>query len=252
MARETRSYRFCELRASQGDELAISGYAARFNSASHPIPAGNGSTFVERILPGAFTKVLADPKTDVRCLFNHDSSKVLGRQKSGTLTLNQDSKGLAFRVHLDKNNSDHCNLHASVKRGDITGASFGFTTDDDDFDQDSKGQTRRTIRSFNSLVDVSVVTSPAYEAAEVNARSVGAREFIKKLFPGYQKTDIQRFVDQGIQIAREFGSETPASLFAASLRNGISLDQLVDAEMRAKAELQGKVIRTSGTWGDED
>ncbi|MFD1899969.1 HK97 family phage prohead protease [Enterococcus termitis] len=47
---------------------------------------------------GAFEEILPEAcqtiPDDVRALFDHDSSKVLGRTKAGTLTLKADSKGL--------------------------------------------------------------------------------------------------------------------------------------------------------------
>jgi len=76
---------------SQGDEFAIEGYAARFNSESKDLGG-----FREIIAPSAFTRALAE-KQDVFCLVNHSSDKILGRSSSGTLTLSQDDKGLKLR-----------------------------------------------------------------------------------------------------------------------------------------------------------
>ena len=219
MAPEIRSYSCVEMRAQS--DFSLVGYAARFNSTSSPMQ-GNRGTFVETILPGAFTKVLADPKTDVRCLFNHDPNKVLGRTKSGTLTLEQDDKGLKFRCQLDKNNSDHTNLYSSVNRGDISACSFGFSTDDDSWDTDKNGDTRRTIRSFSGLFDCSVVCNPAYPSTSVSARSAAFQSFSAQLFRGKKSV-------------KQVRAETAA-------RNGISVAALEDAELRLKALKQAEVM----------
>jgi HK97 family phage prohead protease len=172
--KEIRSF---ELRVgqSQGDEFALVGYACRFNSPSKPIPTAlSNNTFIEKILPGSFTKVLAT-NPDVKCLYNHDAEgTILGRTKSGTLTLIQDDKGLRFRCQLDKNSQAHRDLYASVLRHDLDECSFAFSVDDRDDDSwttDEKGNVLRTIRNFKGLFDVSIVGSPAYEGTSVAART---------------------------------------------------------------------------------
>jgi len=156
---------------SQGDELVLRGYAARFNVLSHPLPQG----FREKIQPGAFKRSLA-AGDDVVCTFNHDESRILGRRSSGTLKVAEDDKGLAFRCQLDKNQVAHRDLHASVKRGDISDCSFAFNVDGEDGEDfaDSwiSGQNCpvRTLRNVK-LHDVSVVTHPAYPQTSVDARA---------------------------------------------------------------------------------
>jgi HK97 family phage prohead protease len=152
--------------------MQLVGYAARFNTKSHPLPGG----FTETIAPGAFKRSLASGQ-DVVALFNHDSNHILGRTKSGTLRVAEDDKGLAFRCLLDKNQQSHRDLHASVKRGDIADCSFAFTPDPDngdDFDNgtDENGQrcVLRTLRNVK-LHDISVVVSPAYGGTSVDARA---------------------------------------------------------------------------------
>ena len=158
-----------ELRADgQGDEMAIGGYAALFNSPSH-----NLGGFIERIAPGAFTRSLQE-SPDVKALFNHDANMILGRTKSGTLSLSTDERGLKWRAVLDPNNSDHRNIHASIKRGDISDCSFAFTVQpggDDWTDADGSDDVyaNRTLKDVN-LLDVSAVTYPAYGGTSVDAR----------------------------------------------------------------------------------
>jgi hypothetical protein len=248
-------FRSCtELRAeSQGDEFAISGYAARFDSPSKPIPTANGHHFVETIKQGAFTRALAEQQ-DVFCLVNHDMSRILGRSKSGTLTLAQDDKGLKFRCQLDRNNSEHRNIHAAIARKDLDSCSFGFVVSEDDFGNswhtDKDGVNQRTIGTFRNITDVSVVSYPAYNSTSVAARSLTLQSLQRT--PNLQRSDIERFCDQGVEIARQMGAEKPCALFAASLRTGIPLTHLVDAELRTRVEKMGKIIRTSGPWQEED
>lgn len=94
----------------------IEGYAATFHSEARM--AG----FVETIAPGAFTDALG---SDVLALLDHDTSKVLGRTRSGTLRLTQDSRGLAFALDVPDTQAGR-DVLALAERGDLGGMSFGF------------------------------------------------------------------------------------------------------------------------------
>lgn len=157
---------------SEGKSLRISGYAAVYNRET--IIAG---LFRERIAPGAFASAL-DGTDDVRALFNHDPSILLGRTKSGTLTLSDDKIGLRYSITLDPDDPDSQRVHAKIKRGDVDGSSFGFSVErDEDMEWDEtptkKGQLPLvTIRKVTTY-DVSPVTFPAYPQTSVKARSRG-------------------------------------------------------------------------------
>lgn len=134
------------------------------------------------------SKALANTDlTDVRFLVNHDISKIpLARSRrnngNSTMKLIPDDKGLSIEVQLDvENNSEARSLYSAVKRGDISGMSFLFSVPKggdtwENFDSDHP--TRR-VRSIGSVVEVSAVTFPAYEATEIQARSKEALENAK-------------------------------------------------------------------------
>jgi HK97 family phage prohead protease len=164
--REVRFGESMEIRQGPGGSSKLVGYAAVFNSLSHPI-RGAG-TFRERIAPGAFRNSIGN-KDDVRALVNHDSSRIIGRTKAGTLRLTEDRHGL--RCEIDPpNTSIGRDLVESVRRGDLDQMSFGFTVVSDDWTNEN-GQTVRELRDVQ-LFDVSVVAYPAYEASSVALRSL--------------------------------------------------------------------------------
>jgi HK97 family phage prohead protease len=125
----------------------------------------------EQIGPAAFDAALADRATDVRALFNHDPSNLLGRQSSGTLRVGTDSEGLEFEVDLPDTQLGR-DVAELMARGDVTGASFGFVPGDDVWTRSKDGKRLRTHTSVRSLVDVSVVTFPAYDGAGAQLRSI--------------------------------------------------------------------------------
>jgi HK97 family phage prohead protease len=118
-----------ELRAAS-DGKSISGYAARYNTLSGPIPAGKGSalTYRERLAPGAFRNAVKSGQ-DVTMLVQHDNNKLLGRTSSGTLNLKDDDKGLQFRCEMPDTQLGH-DTHEMIRRGDLNACSFGFMLGD--------------------------------------------------------------------------------------------------------------------------
>ena len=156
---ETRTFR-AQLSEDSG---AISGYAAVFNEYS--VDLGG---FTEIISPGAFTEAIG--RDDVRALLNHNPDYVLGRNRSETLRMVEDARGL--RVEIDLPPTTWANdLRESMKRGDINQMSFQFRSDEDEWRKDEERGVVHELHKA-SLLDVSVVTFPAYPQTSAMARSI--------------------------------------------------------------------------------
>lgn len=149
-----------ELRAAD-DGPKVAGYAAVFN-----IESDIGGMFREKIAPGAFSKALTG---DVRSLFDHNTALILGRTKSGTLRLSEDSRGLKYEVDLPDTQAGR-DLRVSMDRGDIDGSSFAFRVLKQSWDE-SSDPALRTIEEVE-LYEVGPVTFPQYPEAEVALRSL--------------------------------------------------------------------------------
>lgn len=134
------------------------GYAARFG-----VEARIGG-FREVIRRGAFTQSLAGGR-DILALVDHDTKALLGRTRSGSLTLREDDDGLAFELALPDTRAA-ADVLALAERGDLGGMSFGFVATDEHWNGDL-----RELRGVE-LHEVSVVQSwPAYEQTQVLVRS---------------------------------------------------------------------------------
>lgn len=147
----------------------LTGYAAVYNRFSLPLREG-GSQFREIILPGAFDKVLNRQrgKSDVVALLNHNPDLILGRSASGTLELSSDDKGLRYTV-IPPDTQVGRDTMELVRRRDLKGSSFAFSLEPgkgDKWTSDEQGAVRE-VREVSSLVDVSVVLTPAYPASSV-------------------------------------------------------------------------------------
>ena len=138
--------------------------------------------FDEIIEKGALDK--ADLK-DVRFLVNHDLSKIpLARSRNNnensTMRLKKTDKGLEVEIDLDAdNNSDARNLYSAITRGDISGMSFMFGIDGEEWENLESDHPTRRIKSISTVVEVSAVTFPAYEATEIYARDKTALDNAK-------------------------------------------------------------------------
>ncbi len=171
---EQRSYNF-EIRAEQNeDEVGIvTGRPIVYNSRTD---LGYFDEVIERgALNGADLR-------DVRFLVNHDISKIpLARSRNNnansTMQLMPDDQGMEIRVNLDvKNNSEARNLYSAIERGDITGMSFMFAIDDEEWTELESDHPTRHIKKISNVVEVSAVTFPAYEDTEISVRNKEALE----------------------------------------------------------------------------
>lgn len=170
--RQTRSLAQTFQYREDSDAVYIEGYFAVFDS---PYELWEGAT--EIIKPGAFDGCLSQ---DVRALINHDSTLVLGRTKSGTLTLKTDSRGLWGSIRINRDDTDAMNLYARVQRGDVDQCSFGFEIERETFVDLGNGSIRWEIEKVNPLYEVSVCTFPAYEETAVSARKQQLEEIQRR------------------------------------------------------------------------
>jgi HK97 family phage prohead protease len=174
---EQRSYSF-DVRAEQNDDGVgvITGRPIVYNSKTD---LGYFDEVIERgALNGADLK-------DVRFLVNHDTSKIpLARSRNNnansTMQLMPDDQGMAIRVNLDvKNNSDARNLYSAIERGDISGMSFMFRIDDEEWSDLESDHPTRHVRKISDVVEVSAVTFPAYEDTSISVRNKEALDNAK-------------------------------------------------------------------------
>jgi len=192
---EQRSYSF-EIRAEQNENNVgvITGRPIVYNSKTD---LGYFDEVIERgALNGANLK-------DVRFLVNHDTSKIpLARSRNNnansTMQLMPDDQGLAIRVNLDvKNNSEARNLYSAIERGDVTGMSFMFAVDDEEWTELESEHPTRHIKKISDVVEVSAVTFPAYEDTSISTRNKEALENAKLALDS-----VKRSLDSELELAK--------------------------------------------------
>ncbi len=152
-----------ETREEDGKKL-IRGYASVFDTPS------NSKIWGVREIIGrsAFTKTLKESR-DIKALCNHDKAQVLGSTRAETLKLEVDEKGLYFEIDpAEELRSYEKDLLISLERGDVSGCSFGFYIVK--FHEEHRGDENYVIIDELKLLEISVVTFPAYDETSVDHR----------------------------------------------------------------------------------
>ncbi len=164
---------FVECRVDAIDTRRLRGYAIVFNARSQ-----NLGGFQEIIAPEAIDRTFKEA-LDVRALVNHDSAKVIGRLRAGTLQMQKDATGLRVTIEPDPDISYARDIFGAVRRGDVSGMSFAFRTIEDDWNYDDEAMPLRTVLDMR-VSEVSVVTFPAYTQTDVQVAQRSMQEFAEQ------------------------------------------------------------------------
>jgi HK97 family phage prohead protease len=150
---------------SNGRE-AIRGLAVPYNRLS--VDLGG---FRERILPGAFDKILNRQrgKREIVSYFNHDPNWLLGRESAGTLEITSDERGIFYIVEPPDTSAGR-DVLALVRSRNLRGSSFAFTVSQrggERFTTDENGKAIREVVEASGLYEMGPVVTPAYSSTSV-------------------------------------------------------------------------------------
>ena len=171
--------------AAEGEtpSRTIIGYAILFNVPSAPLWSDEDSEAREVIAPEAVTKEFLDGQ-DIKMTMFHDSHSLLARSNKGggTLSYTVDDKGVMFEFTAP-NTVDGDKALELVRRGDISGCSFAFTThyfDSDFVERQSKvaanGVNNITyrVKAVTGIYDFTLAANPYYPDTSVEVRELTA------------------------------------------------------------------------------
>lgn len=184
----------------------IVGYAILFNTPSAPLWSDEDEEAREIIAPEAITKELLDG-CDIKFTMFHDRQLILARSKNGagTLSYTVDEKGVAFEFEAP-NTTDGDKALELVKRGDLAGCSFMFSTHywDEAFVsrtvevRDGRAYITYTVKAVTGVYDMTLAADPAYPDTSVEAREFARdlREAAKPAQPEAPKVDKEKVEKQ--------------------------------------------------------
>lgn len=169
------------LREIDGKEESrtITGYAILFDVPSAPLYEDEDEVICEVIAPEAVSLELLD-KSDIKMTMFHDRQLLLARSKngSGTLSYGIDDKGVYFEFEAP-DTADGDKAIELVKRGDIAGCSFAFSTRyyDRAFVEESvvhgdKVEVTYRVKVITGIYDFTLAADPAYPDTSVEAREI--------------------------------------------------------------------------------
>ncbi|HHT7626677.1 TPA: HK97 family phage prohead protease [Streptococcus suis] len=146
----------------ESGDLILSGYFIKFDEETELWPG-----YFEVIKREGVEKAIKD--ADIRALFNHDHSLVLGRTGNDTVRLGVDDVGLFGDIIINKDDPQAVGAYARVQRGDVIGCSFGFFPIKINTEERDDGSYLDTILDLE-IFEVSPCTFPAYPQTEIAAR----------------------------------------------------------------------------------
>lgn len=170
-----------EAAESGGESRTIEGYAIVFGVESR-ILSDYWDNYREIIEPGAITEERLK-EMDIKMTMYHNREKILARsnQGEGTLKMRVDEVGVHYEFEAP-NTVDGDTALELVKRGDLSGSSFMFWTDEKSgvsYEKRSDGIMLRRVKTIGMIYDMTIAADPAYEQTSVAAREAYS-QFEKK------------------------------------------------------------------------
>lgn len=204
--KETRSYiggqyqpRLREATEGQPQSRTIEGYAIVFGVESRLI-VDYWDAYREIIEPGAVTA--EDLKGfDIKMTMYHNREKILARSNKGEGTLNLHVDEIGVKYSFDAPNTpDGDTALELVKRGDLSGSSFMYWTDEASnvsYEKTADGVLLRHVHKISQIYDMTIAADPAYMETNVTAREIeGAGVELKKKKTNSDRLGIRQELDR--------------------------------------------------------
>lgn len=167
--------------AANGEESrTIEGYAILFGVRS-VLLSDYWDDFYEVLERGCIDKKRLD-RQDIKLTLFHDRQLVLARSRngSGTLSYEVDEKGVRFWADMPRT-ADGDKALELVRRGDLSGCSFIYSTDEEDsenavsYERLDDDTMLRHVKRIDNVYDFTLTTDPAYQQTSVSLREAADR-----------------------------------------------------------------------------
>ena len=205
--RETRFFLQGQPRLREAEEGSesriIEGYAIVFGVESRLL-VDWGDAYREIIEEGAITAEELK-KFDIKMTIWHNRERLLARSNRGTGTLNLsvDNKGVFYSFEAPKTPDGDTAIEL-VKRGDLSGSSFMFWSNESKsvtYEKNADNVIIRHVNHIDEIYDMTIASDPAYAETNVTAREM--KEAVGE--PSNSASDkVQEFIVKGIENLRDY------------------------------------------------
>lgn len=179
--REVRSYiggkfqpHFREVPDEEGGGRIIEGYAIVFDVQSRLL-SDYWENYYEIIESGAITEESLR-EMDIKMTIWHNREKLLARSNKGvgTLKLTVDEIGVKYEFEAP-DTADGNNAWVLTKRGDLSGSSFSYWSDERSsvrYTTDENDILVRHVERIDKIFEMTIASDPAYTETNVTAREI--------------------------------------------------------------------------------
>ena len=159
-------FRIKDVKLDHGEDRKIGGYVNVTERESETLYSQQrGKWFKEVMKKGVFERALAKNQS-IPCLLEHNWDKELAHTDKGTLELREDNIGLRFDAIITDDE-----VYEQIRSGAINSCSFGFTVEEQDFENVNSRFEKRYVHEIN-LKEISLVKNPAYVGSLVESRNL--------------------------------------------------------------------------------
>ena len=164
--------RLREKEEGEKESRTIEGYAIVFGVES-VILADYWDNYREIIEPGAITQERVQGM-DIKMTMYHNREKLLARSNrgEGTLKLRVDEVGVHYEFEAPNTEDGNTALEL-VKRGDLSGSSFMYWSDEASgvsYEKTQDGLLLRRVKNIGEIYDMTIAADPAYTETTALAR----------------------------------------------------------------------------------
>lgn len=159
-------FRIKDVQLDHSEDRKIGGYVNVTERESETLYSQQrGKWFKEIMKKGVFERALAKNQS-IPCLLEHNWEKELAHTAKGTLELREDNIGLRFDAIITDDE-----VYEQIRSGAINSCSFGFTVEEQDFENINSRFEKRYVHEIN-LKEISLVKNPAYVGSLVESRNL--------------------------------------------------------------------------------
>lgn len=166
--------RIREVSEGNDNRRIIEGYSIVFGVESRML-VDYWEDYREIIEPGAITKEDLD-QMDIKMTIWHNRERLLARANKGvgSLKLSVDDTGVKYEFEAPDTPDGNTALEL-VKRGDLSGSSFIFWSDEKSsvrYTKDEDGILLRHVNRLDAIYEMTIASDPAYTQTNVTAREI--------------------------------------------------------------------------------